>query len=385
MIINTARRLQGLKEYYFSVKLKEIRAMQAAGQDVINMGVGSPDLAPSDSTIQALTDSASNPHNHGYQPYKGIPSLRQAIADWYQRTYSVTLDPEKEILPLMGSKEGITHISLTFLDSGDEVLVPELGYPAYPAVTEMVGAISKTYPLIENKGWQPDFNALYQMDYSLVKLMWVNYPHMPTGSPATPKLFEQLVQFASDKKILLCHDNPYSLVLNEKPPLSLLSIPGANNVCLELNSMSKSHNMAGWRVGWMAGAQEYLDEVIKIKSNFDSGMFKGLQDAAVEALQNPPQWHEERNKIYRERRSVVFQILDTLHCTYNPHQEGLFVWAKIPDTFTSVETFVDPLLYEKHIFFTPGFIFGEKGKRYIRVSLCNDVEILNRVLNRITS
>ena len=385
MIINTARRLQGLKEYYFSVKLKEIRAMQAAGKDIINMGVGSPDLAPSVATIQALTASASNPHNHGYQPYKGIPSLRKAIADWYHLTYGVTLDPENEILPLMGSKEGITHISLTFLDPGDEVLVPELGYPAYPAVSEMVGAIPKTYPLLEENGWQPDFEALYQMDCSRVKLMWVNYPHMPTGAPATTKLFQKLVDFASEKKILLCHDNPYSLVLNEKPPISLLSIPGANNICLELNSMSKSHNMAGWRIGWVAGAQEYLDEVIKVKSNFDSGMFKGLQDAAVQALQNAAQWHDERNNIYYDRRVIVFQILDALHCVYDLHQEGLFVWAKIPETYPSVESFVDRLLYEKHIFFTPGFIFGEKGKRYIRVSLCNDVEVLKKALTRISS
>ena len=385
MIINTARRLQGLKEYYFSVKLKEIRAMQAAGKDIINMGVGSPDLAPSDATIQALSASASDPHNHGYQPYKGISSLRKAIADWYQQTYGVTLDPDNEILPLMGSKEGITHISLTFLDPGDEVLVPELGYPAYPAVTEMVGAIPKPYPLLEENGWQPDFEALYQMDCSRVKLMWVNYPHMPTGAPATIELFQQLVLFASDKKILLCHDNPYSLVLNEKPPISLLSIHGANNVCLELNSMSKSHNMAGWRIGWISGAQEYLDEVIKIKSNFDSGMFKGLQDAAVQALQNPARWHEERNKTYRDRRAIVFQILEALYCTYDLHQEGLFVWAKIPDTFTSVETFVDPLLYDKHIFFTPGFVFGAKGSRYIRVSLCNDAEVLKNALTRISS
>jgi aspartate/methionine/tyrosine aminotransferase len=358
--------------------------MQAAGKDVINMGVGSPDLAPSEGTIQALIDSASDPENHGYQPYKGIPSLRKAIADWYLGTYKVSLHPETEILPLMGSKEGITHISLTFLDPGDEVLVPELGYPAFSAVSQMVGAVVKTYPLLEQQGWQPDFDALYRMDCTRVKMMWVNYPHMPTGAPATESLFEQLVQFALDKQILLCHDNPYSLVLNKKSPISLLSVPNAKDVCLELNSMSKSHNMAGWRIGWIAGAQEYLDEVIKIKSNFDSGMFKGLQEAAVQALQNSPQWHEARNNIYRERRNLVFQILDILDCSYNPHQEGLFVWAKIPDSFNSVESFVDPLLYEKNIFFTPGFIFGIKGNRYIRLSLCNDVKILNEVLTRIS-
>ena len=384
MIISTARRLSGLKEYYFSIKLKEIRAMQAAGKDVINMGVGSPDFAPSEATIQALIHSASDPNNHGYQPYKGIPSLRKAIADWYFSTYNVSLDPETEILPLMGSKEGITHISLTFLDPGDEVLVPELGYPAYSAVSQMVGAVVKTYPLLEHNGWQPDFDALYQMDCSRVKIMWVNYPHMPTGAPATQDLFEQLVSFALKKQVLLCHDNPYSLVLNENPPISLLSVPRAKEVCLEMNSMSKSHNMAGWRIGWMAGAQAYLDEVIKVKSNFDSGMFKGLQEAAVEALQNSSQWHHERNQIYRERRNLIFQILDDLNCTYEKNQEGLFVWAKIPDAFTSVESFVDPLLYEKNIFFTPGFIFGAKGNRYIRLSLCNDIKVLHEVISRIS-
>jgi len=384
MIIKTAQRLQGLKEYYFSIKLKEIRAMQAAGKDVINMGVGSPDLAPSDATVQALIASATNPKNHGYQPYKGIPPLRQAISDWYKKTYQVSLDPDTEILPLMGSKEGITHISLAFLDPGDEVLVPELGYPAYPAITKMVGADAKTYPLLEQNGWQPDFEALYQSDCSKVKLMWVNYPHMPSGSPATKNLFEQLIEFAKEKQVLLCHDNPYSLVLNVKPPISLLSVPGAKEVCLELNSLSKSHNMAGWRIGWIGGGQEYLDEIIKIKSNFDSGMFKGLQEAAVQALQNSEEWHKERNEVYRERRTLIYQILDSLGCSYSTQQEGLFVWAKIPDAYDSVENFVDPLLYEKHIFFTPGFIFGEKGKRYIRLSLCNDIDILNEVISRIS-
>ncbi len=383
MIIETATRLKGLKEYYFSIKLQEIREMQAAGKEVINMGVGSPDLPPSPQTVEALSESAAQSGNHGYQPYKGIPALRNAIADWYAQVYQVALDPALEILPLMGSKEGITHISLTFLNPGDEVLVPELGYPAYTAVSEMVGAKAQTYPLLENKNWEPDFDAMGKADYSRVKMMWVNYPHMPTGAPASKTLFEKMVAFATDKKILLCHDNPYSLILNKSAPISLLSIKGAKKVCVELNSISKSHNMAGWRVGWICGEKAYLDEIIKIKSNIDSGMFKGIQDAAVQALQNPESWHLERNNTYRKRRNIIYKILDILKCSYDTNQEGLFVWAKIPNSFETVESFVDPILYEKHIFLTPGFIFGKKGKRYIRVSLCNDEFTLKKVLSRL--
>ncbi len=384
MIIPPARRLAHLKEYYFSVKLQQIRQMQEAGCDVINMGIGSPDLMPSDATIETLCQSAQQPGNHGYQPYQGIPALRKAIAAWYQQTYAVLLNPETEVLPLMGSKEGITHVALTFLNPGDEMLIPELGYPAYRAVADMVEAKVRTYPLREDD-WQPDWQAMQQEDYSQVKLMWLNYPHMPTGVPPRREVFEQMVDFAKEKQILLCHDNPYSLVLNTGKPLSLLAVPGAKEVAIELNSLSKSHNMAGWRVGWIAGTQAYLNEIIKVKSNIDSGMFRPVQEAAIRALQNPESWHEARNQVYRERRDVVYQLLDALHCRYQPQQQGLFVWAKLPDNAHSAEHFVDNILQKFHVFITPGFIFGQKGERFIRISLCNSKERLTEALERLSS
>ncbi len=316
MIIETAKRLGQVQEYYFSVKLQEVRKLQDAGNDVINLGVGSPDLFPSEETVHALINSASQKGNHGYQPYKGIAAFRKAIAGWYSKMYDVTLNPDTEILPLIGSKEGITHISLAFLDEGDEVLIPELGYPTYKSVSDMVGARAITYPLLEENNYEPDWDFLEKGDWSKVKLMWVNYPHMPTGAPANRQLFERLVAFGKSKKILICHDNPYSLVLNEAKPISLLSVEGSKEVCLEMNSMSKSFNMAGWRIGWLSGAKEYLDAVIKIKTNVDSGMFLPIQEAAIAALQNPDSWHEERNNIYRRRKQLVYQILDLLNFTY---------------------------------------------------------------------
>ena len=382
MIIPTANRLQHIKEYYFSVKLQEIRRMREAGQDVINMGIGSPDMMPSEETITALHESALQPQNHGYQSYQGTPELRKAIASFYEQTYGVSLNAENELLPLMGSKEGITHISMTFLNAGDEVLVPELGYPAYTSVSRMVEAKVRSYPLRESD-WQPDLAAMWQEDYSRVKLMWVNYPHMPTGAPAQKEILQQLIRLAQEKQFLLCHDNPYSLVLNSGQPLSILSLPGAREVCLELNSLSKSHNMAGWRVGWIAGAAEYLKEIIKIKSNVDSGMFRGIQDAAVQALHNPATWHEARNHEYAGRREIVFRLMDKLHCTYDKAQEGMFVWAKIPDAIPSSEKFVDSILQDSRVFLTPGFIFGAKGERYIRASLCNQNNILEEALSRV--
>jgi LL-diaminopimelate aminotransferase len=382
MIITGATRLQHMTEYYFSVKLKEVRALAESGKDVINLGIGSPDLFPSDSTVQTLIASAGKPGSHGYQPYKGIAPLRKGISTWYAHTYGVTLDPETEILPLIGSKEGITHISLAFLDPGDEVLVPELGYPSYRAVSEMVGAKVQVYPLREDRNYEPDWQFLEKGDFSRVKLMWVNYPHMPTGAPANRQLFEKLVAFAREKKILLCHDNPYSLVLNKQKPISLLSVEGSKEVCVELNSMSKSHNMAGWRVGWVSGAKDYIDAILKIKSNVDSGMFLPVQEAAVTALQNPESWHAERNSIYAQRRDYVYQILDLLGCTYRTDQEGLFIWAKVPDSVPSVEKLVDQLLYEYHVFITPGFVFGQKGDRFIRLSLCTPENRLKEVVQR---
>lgn len=384
MIIATARRLQNVKEYYFSIKLQEIRRMREAGLDVINMGIGSPDMMPSEATIAALHQSALQPNHHGYQPYQGTSELRKAIANWYAKIYSVELNPEGEVLPLMGSKEGITHVSLTFLNPGDEVLVPELGYPAYTSVSNMVEAKIRTYPLRE-QDWQPDLEAMRKEDYSRVKLMWLNYPHMPTGSPAQAEVLQQMVQLAQEKKFLLCHDNPYSLVLNQSAPLSILSLPGAKEVCLEFNSLSKSHNMAGWRVGWVSGAKEYLDEILKIKSNVDSGMFRPIQDAAVQALQNTDAWHTERNAVYAERRELVFQLLDILNCSYQREQEGMFVWAKISDDQDSSENFVNSILHKYHVFLTPGFIFGEKGDRYIRLSLCNQKNILEEAIHRVNN
>ncbi len=383
MIIETADRLKTTKEYYFSVKLQEVRRMIAAGKDVINMAIGNPDMPPSKNTIDKLYESAQHPGQHGYQPYRSIPELRKAISNWYSDVYHVQLDAETEILPLIGSKEGITHISLAFLNPGDAVLVPELGYPAYRAVTEMIGGKAVAYSMMEDKGWQPDIKALTRHDLSRVKLMWLNYPNMPTGAPADQEIFKKLIAFARENKILLCHDNPYSLVLNESEPLSLLAIPGAREVALELNSMSKSHNMAGWRIGWIAGSKPYLDAIIKIKSNVDSGMFKPIQLAAAEALLNPAEWHEERNEEYKQRRKVVHKILKLLQCQYDANQTGLFIWAKIPDQLTSSEKLSDYLLYHHHIFVAPGFIFGPKGDRYIRLSLCVNKETLKRVLDRL--
>lgn len=357
--------------------------MQDSGHEVINLGIGSPDLAPSGQTVQALIETSRQENAHGYQPYKGIGPMRKAMAEWYMTTYGVELNPESEILPLMGSKEGITHISLAFLDPGDEVLIPELGYPSYKSVSEMTGAVVRTYPLKENESWQPDWEAMEQEDYNRVKIMWMNYPHMPTGAPAKPETFEKAVDFAQKNKLLLCHDNPYSLILNENQPLSILSVPGAKAVALELNSMSKSHNMAGWRVGWISGAQEYLDAVLKVKSNVDSGMFLGLQQAAVKALENTREWHEAQNQIYKRRRQLAEEIVHALSCSFNPGQSGMFIWAKVPEKLASVEKLVDHLLYEQHIFLTPGFIFGKKGERFIRISLCTDENKLSQALKRL--
>jgi aspartate/methionine/tyrosine aminotransferase len=383
MIIETAKRLGQVQEYYFSVKLQEIRKLQDSGKDVINLGVGSPDLFPSEETVQALIRSASQQGNHGYQPYKGIASFRKAIAGWYQQMYGVELNADTEILPLIGSKEGITHISLAFLDEGDEVLIPELGYPTYKSVSEMVGAKVITYPLVEENNYEPDWDFLENSDWSKVKLMWVNYPHMPTGAPANRQLFERLVAFGKAKKVLICHDNPYSLVLNESKPISLLSVEGSKEVCLEMNSMSKSFNMAGWRIGWICGGKEYLEAVVKIKTNVDSGMFLPIQEAAIAALNNSSEWHEQRNTIYRKRKQLVYQILDLLQCTYRTNQQGMFVWAKVPSSILSVEKFVDHLLQEKHVFITPGFIFGQKGYRFIRLSLCTSEDRLGQVVDRL--
>jgi LL-diaminopimelate aminotransferase len=384
MIIPLAHRANQAEEYYFSIKLAEVRKLQAAGHDVINIGIGNPDMMPSEATQAALHQSAQQPGSHGYQSYKGIPAFRQAIAAFYERTYGVPLDPETELLPLIGSKEGITHLSLTYLNEGDDVLVPELGYPAYRAVSQMVGAQVREYGLREHSGWQPDWAQMANLLTERTRIIWLNYPHMPTGAPATRTLFENAVRFAHDHRVLLCHDNPYSLVLNKKSPISLLSVDGAREVAVELNSMSKSHNMAGWRIGWLAGAKPYIDAVLTIKSNVDSGMFLAIQQAAIAALNNSDAWHTDRNAVYEGRLEAAYALLDALGCTYARDQEGMFLWARLPESVTSAEVLVDDLLYNRHIFIAPGFIFGPKGNRYVRVSLCMPKERIWEAVRRVT-
>ncbi|HMV09097.1 MAG TPA: aminotransferase class I/II-fold pyridoxal phosphate-dependent enzyme [Cyclobacteriaceae bacterium] len=381
-MIQTAKRIQAVEEYYFSRKLAEVRSLDTPEHRVINLGIGSPDMAPAPSAINALIESANNPANHGYQNYKGIPQLRKGIADFYQRIYQVQLDAETMILPLMGSKEGIMHISMAFVNEGDEILIPDPGYPTYSSVANLVGGKIKTYALKEELKWGIDIDALRKTDLSKVKIMWVNFPHMPTGRIASADELKELVDLARKNNFLIVNDNPYSLILNDEP-MSILSVPGAEDVALELNSLSKSHNMAGWRIGWVAGKKEYIDAVLKVKSNMDSGMFLGLQHAAVEALQSTREWFTELNKIYVERRAAAHKILDVLGCSYESKQSGLFVWAKVPAAIADVEKFIDEVLYGTKVFITPGFIFGEAGRRYIRISLCSPVEKLKEACDRI--
>ena len=382
-MIQTAKRIASVEEYYFSRKLAEVRSLDTGEVRVINLGIGSPDQAPSSPAIDALIASAQNPANHGYQNYKGVPAFRKAIADFYKRTYQATLDPESMILPLMGSKEGIMHIAMAFVNEGEEVLIPNPGYPTYSSVANLVGAKLRLYDLKEELDWGIDVEALRRSDLSKVKLMWINFPHMPTGRTASREELKELVDLARENEFLIVNDNPYSLILNNEP-LSLLSIEGADEVALELNSLSKSHNMAGWRLGWVAGRKEFIDAVLKVKSNMDSGMFLGLQHAAVEALnQNGQDWFSKLNKIYGERKQAAHKILDLLGCSYSSRQSGLFVWAKAPGSVADVEEWIDEVLYGTKVFITPGFIFGEAGKRFIRISLCSTVEKLNEALSRI--
>ena len=380
--IQTARRLGEVKEYYFSTKLREIARMRAEGKLVFNLGIGSPDLPPADGVLEELHRQAMYADNHAYQPYAGIPELRQAFADWYRRWFGVELDPEGEVLPLIGSKEGIMHIAMTYLEEGDEVLVPNPGYPAYRAVSKLTGATIREYRLEEALGWLPDLEALAQRDLRRVKIMWVNYPNMPTGARPTRTFFEALVRFAREQRILIVNDNPYAFILNEAP-LSLLCIPGAREVALELNSLSKAHNMAGWRVGMLAGKQTFLQEVLRFKSNMDSGMFKPVQMAAVKALQAPSDWYRRLNGVYRSRREVVFELLDLLGCRYDPRQVGMFVWAEVPDSYRDGFELSDEVLYKAHAFITPGGIFGAQGERYVRVSLCSPGDLYRETIRRI--
>ena len=383
MIISKAKRLERVGEYYFSGKLELIRQMRAAGTDVINLGIGSPDLAPSSEAIAAASSALHTETNHGYAPYRSSPELRKGMAEWIRSTYGVTLDPEKEVLPLLGSKEGILYASLAFLNPGDRVLVPNPGYPAYSAVAELIGAEVVYYDLEEKNGWLPDFAALGEMDLSKCKLMWVNYPHMPTGRSANPELFRRLVDFGRRSKILIGNDNPYGLVLNREAPLSLLSADPAKEVGFEMNSLSKSFNMAGWRVGMLLGSSAVVDAVLQVKSNVDSGMFLPIQAGAAAALRNPSAWHEARNRVYAERRQVVWKIFNALGFTYDREQVGLFVWAKAPDSVPEVGAFVDELLAEAHVFLTPGSIFGSNGRRFARSSLCARKPLLEEALKRI--
>ena len=384
MIIEPAKRTLSVKEYYFSIKNKEIARLSAErvakGEDpVINLGIGSPDGSPSPEAIEALADCARRTGVHGYQSYVGIPELRHAIAAWYERWYGVQLDPASEIQPLMGSKEGILLLSLTFLNKGDKVLVPNPGYPTYTSATLMCEAEVVKYDLLEKNGWYPDFDQLESMDLSGVKLMWANYPNMPTGAPARKEVFEKLVAFARRHGILLINDNPYGFVLNE--PQSILTVPGAREVCMEMNSLSKSHNMAGWRVGMLVGDAAVIKEVLKVKSQMDSGMFRGIQEAAVVALNSGKEWYDELNKEYAKRREVACKIMDVLGCQYDNNAGGLYVWGRVPSG-EAVE-WSDKFLYEAGVFLTPGFIFGSNGAKYLRISLCANVPTLTKALEKI--
>ena len=380
--IKPADRLASVSEYYFSKKLKEVAQMNAEGMDVISLGIGSPDMPPSEKTIRTLCEAACNPDGHGYMPYVGIPELRRGFADWYQKWYGVALNPNTEIQPLIGSKEGILHISLAFLNPGDGVLVPNPGYPTYSSVSKLVEARLIPYELKEELGWQPDFEELEKMDLSNVKLMWTNYPNMPTGANASVELYEKLVAFGRKHGIIICNDNPYSFILNEHP-LSILSIPGAKEICIEMNSMSKAHNMPGWRMAMLASNAQFVQWILKVKSNIDSGQFKPMQYAAVEALSAKKEWYDNMNRVYRSRRDLAGQIMRTLGCEYDENQVGMFLWGRIPDSAESGEAIANKVLYEANVFLTPGFIFGSRGERYIRISLCCKNETLEEALKRI--
>lgn len=380
-LIEPADHVKSISEYYFSVKLQEVAKMNAEGKNVISLGVGSPDLPPSEYVVEELCKVATRNDIHGYQPYSGIPELKQAYADWYNRSYNISLS-SSEVLPLIGSKEGITHISLAFLNVGDGVLVPNPGYPTYTSVSKLMRANVIPYDLVETNNWLPDFDALEKMDLSKVKLMWVNYPNMPTGADATIELFERLVAFGKKHSIVICHDNPYSFILTNKP-LSILQVEGAKDICIELNSLSKSHNMAGWRMGVLASNEQFVKWVLKVKSNVDSGQFRPMQMAAIKALETPMQWHENMNLLYEQRRLWAYKIMTILGCKYSTTQVGLFVWAKIPSYELSSEDLVNDLLSNAHVFITPGFIFGSNGDRYIRISLGSSASKIKEAYERI--
>lgn len=383
--VKPADRLSAVQEYYFSRKLKEVAMLNAQGQDIISLAIGSPDMPPSKQTVDKLCETAAQPTAHGYQPTVGIPELRQAMANFYKRWYDVDLDPKTEIQPLIGSKEGILHTTLAFCNPGDEVLVPNPGYPTYTSLSKILGAKIVNYNLREDNGWQPDFEELEKMNLDRVKLMWTNYPNMPTGGNARMETYEKLVDFARRHGIVVVNDNPYSFILNEGKKMSILQVPGAKECCIEFNSMSKSHNMPGWRVGMCASNPEFISWILKIKSNIDSGTFRGIQLAAAEALNtNDDAWHKEYNvENYRRRRKIAEEIMTVLGCTFDPSQVGMFLWGKIPEKYANVEDLTERILHEARVFVTPGFIFGSNGQRYLRISLCAKDEKMAEALQRI--
>ena len=380
-MISAAKRLDTVQEYYFSKKLREVRGLAAAGKPIINMGIGSPDLQPPVEVLTAIKNSLNDASAHKYQSYQGLPELRSAISKFYKNKFSVDTNSDNQVLPLMGSKEGIMHISMAFLNEGDKVLIPNPGYPTYTSVTKLVGAEPLFYDLSDANNWQPNYKELEAQDLSDVKIMWVNYPHMPTGTNATLETFEKLVAFGKKHQILIINDNPYSFILNDNP-VSILQLEGAKDIALELNSLSKTFNMAGWRVGMVLGNAGYISEILKVKSNMDSGMFYGVQKGAIEALQLPDTWFIVQNKIYEERRVLIWQLADKLGATYNKNATGLFVWAKIPEG-KKAEEVTDAILYDKDIFITPGTIFGSQGEGYIRFSLCVTTSIIKEAISRI--
>jgi len=382
MLVKPAERIQHVQEYYFSWKLKQIDELNKQEPKIINLGIGSPDQPPSDATIEALCKESHNPKNHGYQSYIGSPKLRLAFATFYKTWYNVELNPANEILPLIGSKEGIVHVSLAFLNQGDEVLVPNPGYPTYESAARLAGANIRYYDLTEENGYFPDFEKINQSNLSKVKMMWVNYPHMPTGTPGNLVLFEKIVEFGIRNKILICHDNPYSLILNQNP-ISIFAVPSAKNIALELNSLSKSHNMAGWRIGMVAADSEIIKCVLQVKSNMDSGMYLPLQMAAVEALNNNLEWYQELNHRYYTRKTLALKIFETLGCFVRGTQSGLFLWAKIPNSYKNGDEYSDEILEKARVFLTPGKVFGSNGDRHLRLSLCANEEVLTEALQRI--
>ena len=380
--VEPSRRVMQIKEYYFSKKLREVAMLNKQGLDIISLGIGGPDLPPHKKVIDTLCAVAKKNDTHGYQPYVGLPELRKAYSDWYYRWYGVQLDSEYEIQPLIGSKEGILHTTLAFVNPGDGVLVPNPGYPTYTSVSKLAEAKIYTYNLTEENGWYPNFDELENLPLDEIKLMWVNYPNMPTGTPASVELFEQLVDFGKKHNIVIVNDNPYSFILNDKP-ISILSVEEDKNIAIEMNSLSKSHNMAGWRMGMLASNRQFIEWILKVKSNIDSGQFKPSMEAAVEALGCDKEWYEILNKVYAERRKIAERIMEALGCEFDTSQKGLFLWGKIPQTAESSEKFADKILYEARVFLTPGFIFGSNGERYIRISLCAKEDKMEEALSRI--